>query len=95
MVIVKTAISNSLTRGREHDGREFMMEQYVAQGGRCAVTGERFSSSHRDLIPSPDRIDNSKGYVKGNVHWVMWFVNDRKGSNPLWVWDPLHTVACQ
>ena len=60
MVIVKTAISNSLTRGREHDGREFMMEQYVAQGGRCAVTGERFSSSHRDLIPSPDRIDNSK-----------------------------------
>lgn len=33
-----------------------------------------------DNSPSLDRIDNTKGYVKGNVAVVSWLANCRKGD---------------
>jgi len=35
--------------------------------------------SRTNNTPSLDRIDNSKGYVKGNVHVVSWIANRLKG----------------
>ena len=32
---------------------------------------------------SPDRIDNTKGYVKGNIWLTAWWVNAWKGNNTL------------
>ena len=36
----------------------------------CPVLGIEFVEGHREFAPSVDRIDNTKGYVKGNV-WII------------------------
>lgn len=51
------------------------------QKNRCAVTNIPISFEGETKIyktPSLDRIDNNKGYVKGNVHWVILGINYMK-----------------
>lgn len=38
------------------------------------------SGRQNDNSPSLDRIDNSKGYIKGNVRVVSWRLNQRKSD---------------
>jgi hypothetical protein len=42
------------------------------QGGRCAVTGRPFVyfKGHK-FSPSPDRVKNAKGYIDGNVEFII------------------------
>lgn len=63
------------------------MELYVAQGGRCAITGVPlvWAETAEELqtgvgTASLDRIDSKRGYVRGNVQWVHKTVNMLKGS---------------
>ena len=53
---------------------------YQAQGGVCADTGVPFDWASKDLMPSPDRIDNEVGYVDGNIRFVTWRVNNMRGG---------------
>lgn len=50
--------------------------------GRCAVTGMPFKTGKgfgpKFFSPSLDRIDRDKGYVEGNVRFVIWAVNVMK-----------------
>jgi hypothetical protein len=50
----------------------------------CTVTGWPLrwdiSMPNDELAPSPDRLDNSKGYVSGNVRIVAWLVNRMRGN---------------
>jgi len=46
------------------------------EDGKCPALGLTMTSlSERDCFPSIDRNDNTKGYVKGNVHWVSLKAN--------------------
>jgi hypothetical protein len=59
------------------------------QGYRCALTHIPFDVDYRTegaggthLAPSPDRIEPGRGYVPGNVRWVLWAINRAKGEMP-------------
>ena len=53
---------------------------YQAQDGVCAETGVPFDWASKDLMPSPDRIDNDVGYTDGNIRFVTWRVNFMRGG---------------
>lgn len=60
---------------------------FVAQGGRCALTGLRLKLNPSSMVAgsstaSLDRIDSTKGYVKGNIQWVHVTINFMKYSLP-------------
>lgn len=58
-----------------------MREMYADQRGCCALTGLPFSlvpsdtGKARPFAPSLDRLDNSLGYIKGNVRLVCCMAN--------------------
>ena len=61
---------------------EFLKSLWESQGGKCPYTNimMRIPESTTKTCNSPefaslDRIDSSKGYVKGNVEFVCQFVN--------------------
>lgn len=61
---------------------KYLWELYLKQDRKCALSGSLIYFTRRiDLelqTASLDRIDNSKGYVKGNVQWVHKQVNEMK-----------------
>lgn len=61
---------------------EHAWEKYLAQNGKCALSGEEleFGKTNVDLScnASLDRIDSKKGYVEGNIQWVTKEVNRMK-----------------
>ena len=56
---------------------------YQAQGGICVETGVPFDLQSKDLMPSPDRIDNGAGYVDGNIRFVTWRINQMRKNLPV------------
>jgi hypothetical protein len=67
---------------------EFTFEDIldIFQNSKCEVTGRKpdlMYESKYHMNPfrlSPDRKDNSKGYTKGNVRWVMCWINVARGQ---------------
>lgn len=55
------------------------------ENGKCEVTGRRFDVAYKSkyfynpFTISVDRIDNSKGYSKDNIRYVMYWVNAARG----------------
>lgn len=63
----------------------YLWELWIKCGGKCSLTGEllylpKTSRERRsgDYTASIDRIDNTKGYIEGNVQWVHKDVNRLK-----------------
>ena len=62
----------------------YLNELFDEQNEKCALSGEdiffhqSYNTSHPQTA-SLDRIDNEKGYIKGNVQWVHKDVNFMKG----------------
>lgn len=61
---------------------EYAWNLYLQQERRCALTGMPlcFSPSGHSGTASLDRIDSDKGYVEGNVQWVLKEINMAKQS---------------
>jgi hypothetical protein len=65
----------------EDDLFTIFVETIKQQGGRCAITGIPFvyEANHK-FAPSVDRLDDSKGYVSGNVRMIIVPLNTRNNK---------------
>lgn len=61
-----------------------LWELFLKQKGLCALTGVAIGFGRvyyaNETTASPDRIDNSKGYISGNIRWVLKDINMIRGS---------------
>lgn len=58
---------------------KYLFELFVSQGGLCGYTGLPIVLNEDASL---DRIDSTKGYIPGNVHWVSWKINRMKLNLP-------------
>jgi len=69
-------------RHKSHRGELITFERFDAifhaQDGVCVETGIPFVLQSKDLMPSPDRIDNDAGYIDGNIRFVTWRINNMR-----------------
>ena len=87
--------ASRISKGKSFDDdvdMEYLWDLYNNQGGKCAISGMNISlnprwsaqnkGSYTAVIQtaSIDRIENSKGYTRGNVQWVHKDVNYMRGS---------------
>ena len=83
---ISAAIRNAETRQIPHpllkvgrDGLVYLDQILVKQNFKCALSGEPIHlDPNKNPTASLDRIDSSKGYVRGNVQWVHKKVNIMK-----------------
>jgi len=83
---LNTIRSNCKSRGLDYDiTRPYLQDLYDKQNGKCEITGRdlvmaRIDTEHAERINtcSVDRIDNSKGYIKGNVRLITLQANSAK-----------------
>jgi hypothetical protein len=58
---------------------EYAWTLFLKQKRKCALTGKELKFDSRNKVKdgtvSLDRIDSSKGYIKGNVQWVDKWIN--------------------
>ncbi|AXH69646.1 endonuclease [Streptomyces phage LukeCage] len=65
-------------RGIEWDVTpEQLWDLWISQDGKCAYTGRQLKHG---VDTSLDRIDNSKGYIPGNIQWVHPDINRMKSD---------------
>ena len=65
-----------------------LVELWDKQRSRCAITGlslevktgGNWNGHQNPFVASIDRIDNTKGYVVGNVRLICWFWNHLKAK---------------
>ena len=64
--------------------KEYILDLFIKQNHKCAITKKDISlpisplDTNLSNLASLDRIENTKGYVIGNVRWVMWKINRMK-----------------
>lgn len=79
----KTYIRNAKKRNIIFDITiEYAWDIFEKQNKKCSLSGVDLTfwkSAHiRQATASLDRIDNTKGYIKGNIHWVHKKINQIK-----------------
>lgn len=71
----KTSTATRNKKGRNHEFNiniQYLVDLFVKQGGCCAHSGIPFPMNGTgEWVISVDRIDNTMGYVQGNVRLVM------------------------
>ena len=65
---------------------EYLWKLFEEQNFKCALTGDilnlsrTIDSKTKTQTASLDRIDNSKGYVEGNVRWIHKVINQMRSN---------------
>lgn len=87
---ISKSFFQSLRRGAESRNLkfeidiEYIWKLFIKQNQRCALSGELLKFKSRSIVAdgtaSLDRIDSTKGYVKGNLQWVTQEINYMKQS---------------
>lgn len=85
-----SGILNHASKRKQHLGfnidREYLFDLYEKQSGKCAISGVNmtFAAGNGRVFTniSIDRIDSTKGYVRGNVQLVCDVVNIMKQDLP-------------
>ncbi len=69
---------------------EYVWDLFLKQNKKCRFSGVELNfrehinyPNYRTQTASLDRIDNSKGYIEGNVQWVHKKVNELRGKFPV------------
>jgi len=57
---------------------EYCDKLFKEQGGICRLSGIKLKTNSNGSTASLDRIDNTKGYIEGNVQWLHKDVNMMK-----------------
>ena len=75
-------LSRMASQAKSREGGDittsFLMNMWIEQEGKCALTGLEMCWGHgvvSAMNVSIDRIDQSRGYFKDNVRLVCWCVN--------------------
>ena len=64
--------------------KEYILQLFISQNQKCPLSGIelklpiRRSDNWAANLASLDRIDSKKGYIDGNVRWLLWKVNRMK-----------------
>lgn len=80
---VSVLLASAKRRARERGLECTITHQDIVIPDRCPVTGitlEVNTGRQADNSPSLDRVDNSKGYIPGNVRVVSWRINQCKSD---------------
>lgn len=94
--LLKRRIANALNRTFNEKRKieqpditmSYLVQLFYKQDGRCALTGRVLSfmnvfnkgnKDDKDLL-SIDRIDSTRGYIKGNVRFVTYHANIAKSK---------------
>ena len=80
---MKNIIKNSKDRNKEYDvDLEYLKDLWESQNGVCPFTNKKLlirTHANKDkknpYQASIDRIDNTKGYIKGNIRFVSLMFN--------------------
>ena len=73
-----TIKQNAKSRNLEMNiSKKALWEMFLSQNRKCAISGMpiQFTINKSEKTASLDRIDSSKGYIKGNVQWIHKDVN--------------------
>lgn len=89
VTILKDSAKRAKNNGWDYNiDREYLVDLWNSQNGRCAVSGIKMQTESGNRISknpyraSLDRIDNRKGYIKGNVRFTTHWVNNAKSTWP-------------
>lgn len=65
--------------------RDYLVELFNSQEGKCKVTGItlKINKGRKYNSISVDRIDNTKGYIKGNIQIVCYGYNSMKSNHDI------------
>jgi len=98
ITILKDSAKRARNNGWEYNlDREYLVNLWKEQQGCCAVSGIKMdvaSGTRENKNPyraSLDRIDNNKGYVKGNVRFTTHWVNNAKSTWPETIFEDFIT----
>lgn len=81
--LFERSAKSARSRGIEYNlDEDYIDELLEKQNNRCYYTGIEFDNNFEDKFtyPTVDRIDSSKGYVKGNVCICTWYANIMKSD---------------
>jgi hypothetical protein len=86
--LTKTRYAARETRGLDFDiDLNYVYKLLLEQNGKCALTGWNLEftrggekSRSNPMVCTIDRIDNSKGYIQGNIQLTCWVANKTKST---------------